>query len=96
MVSVKVLKILYAVIGMLYWLAKKVRKKFLEKSFEKKNFRKKILKKNFAKTNLEKSFNKKSFGIINYKRKIFITKIYSSIDKCHTIFALLASFERTG
>ena len=38
----------------------------------------------------------KKFGKINYKRKIFITKIYSNIDKCHTIFALLAPFYRTG
>ena len=38
---------------------------------------------------LEKSFDKKNFEKINYKRKIFITKIYSNIDKCHTIFALL-------
>ena len=45
---------------------------------------------------LEKSFDKKNFGKINYKRKIFITKIYSNIDKCHTIFALLAPFDRTG
>ena len=26
---------------------------------------------------------------MNYKTKIFITKIYSNIDKCHIIFALL-------
>ena len=32
---------------------------------------------------LEKSFEKQNFGKINYKRKIFITKIYSNIDKCH-------------
>ena len=38
---------------------------------------------------LEKSFDKKNCGKINYKRKIFITKIYSNIDKCHTILALL-------
>ena len=36
-----------------------------------------------------------TIGKINYKRKIFITKIYSNIDKCHTIFDLLASFDRT-
>ena len=28
--------------------------------------------------------------------KIFITKIYSNIDKCHTIFSLLALFGKTG
>ena len=39
---------------------------------------------------------KKNVGKINYKRKIFITKIYSNIDKGHTIFALLAPFDRTG
>ena len=44
---------------------------------------------------LEKKFCKKNVGKINYKRKIFITKIYSNIDKCHTIFALLAPFDRT-
>ena len=38
---------------------------------------------------LEKSFDKKNFEKINYKRKIFITEIYSNIDKCHTIFAML-------
>ena len=47
-----------------------------------KKFKKKVLKKNFGK--------------INYKWKIFITKIYSNIDKCHTICALLAPFDRTG
>ena len=45
---------------------------------------------------MEKSFHKKNFGKINYKRKIFINKIYSNIDKCYTIFALLAPFDRTG
>ena len=29
-------------------------------------------------------------------KKKFITKLYSNIDKCHTIFALLASFDKTG
>ena len=38
----------------------------------------------------------KKFGKINYKRKIFMNKIYNNIDKCHTIFALLAPFDRTG
>ena len=52
-------------------------------------FWKKVLKK--------KIFDKKNFAKINYKRKIFITKIYSNIDKCHhTIFALLAPFDRRG
>ena len=45
---------------------------------------------------LEKSFDKKNLGKINCKRKIFITKIYSNIDKCDTIFALLTPFDRTG
>ena len=39
---------------------------------------------------------KKNVGKINYKRKIFINKIYSNIYKCHTIFALLTPFDRTG
>ena len=60
----------------------------------------KILKKNvekkFWKKVLEKSFDKKKVGKINYKRKIFINKIYSNIEKWHTIFALLAPFDRTG
>ena len=42
----------------------------------------------------EKSFDKKNFGKINSKTKIFITKLYSNIDKCHTIFALLARFDK--
>ena len=45
---------------------------------------------------LEKSFENKNFGKMNYKRKIFINKIYSNINKCHNIFALLAPFDRTG
>ena len=53
-------------------------------------------KKNFEKEMMEKIFDKKKFGKINYKTKIFITKIYSNIDKCHTIFALLAPFDKTG
>ena len=59
-----------------------LKKKFWEKNYEKKNF--------------EKSFDKKNVGKINYKRKIFINKMYSNIDKCHTIFALLAPSDRTG
>ena len=45
---------------------------------------------------LKKKFWEKNFGKINSKRKIFINKIYSNIDKCHAIFALLAPFDRTG
>ena len=55
-----------------------------------------MLKKSFGKKMLEKSFDKKNFGKINCKRKILINKIYSNIDKCHTIFSLLAPFARTG
>ena len=66
----------------------------------KKSLKKKILKKNvetkFWEKMFEKSFDKKNFGKINCKRKIFINKIYSNIDKCYTIFALLSPFERTG
>ena len=47
------------------------------------------------KKNFEKKLWQKNFGKINYKRKIFITKIYSNIDKCHTIFSLLAPFDKT-
>ena len=75
-------------------LGKKLKKKFLEKTLEKtleKSFDKKILEKT-----LEKSFDKKIKKKINYKRKIFINKIYSNIDKCHTIFVFLAPFDRTG
>ena len=45
---------------------------------------------------LKKSFDKKNVGKINYKTKLFITKIYSNIDTCHTIFALLAPFDKTA
>ena len=58
--------------------------------------KKKFWEKNCEKKILEKSFDKKNVGKINYKRKIFINKIYSKIDKCHAIFALLAPFNRTG
>ena len=37
--------------------------------------------------NFEKIFAKKNVGKINYKTQIFITKIYSNIDKCHTFFS---------
>ena len=39
---------------------------------------------------------KKNLGKINYIAKLCITKIYSKSDKCHTIFALLAPFEKKG
>ena len=71
-------------------------KKNFGKKMLKKNVEKKFWEKNVEKKILEKSFDKKNFGKINYKRKIFINKIYSNIDKCHTIFALLAPFDRTG
>ena len=45
---------------------------------------------------LERSFDKKNLGKINFITKLFITKIYSKIDKCQTIFALLAPFEKKG
>ena len=46
---------------------------------------------------LEKKFfekKTKNFGKLNYNTKIFTTKVYSNIDKCHTIFALLVSFDK--
>ena len=55
-----------------------------------------IWKKNFEKQMFEESFDKKNFGKINSKTKIFITKLDNNIDKCHTIFALLAPFDKTG
>ena len=55
-----------------------------------------MLEKSFDKENFGKVLITQKFGKINYKRKIFITKMYSNIDKCHTIFALLATFDRTG
>ena len=78
-------------------------KKILEKKFWKKNVENKILKKKFWKKMLRTKFWKKNFrkkfwqknvGKINNRTKIFITKIYSKIDKCHIIFALLASFDK--
>ena len=57
----------------------------------KKNVGKKISNKNFWKKILEINFEK-----TNSKIKIIITKLYSNIDKCHTIFALLAPFDKTG
>ena len=56
-------------------------------------FEKKVLEKVLTKK-CWKKVDKKNFGKINYKRKIFITKIYSNIDKWHTIFALLALFDK--
>ena len=80
-----------------FW-KKNVKKIFLEKHYEKKilkkHYEKKILKKNFGKKISEKSFDKKNVGKINYRTKLFITKIYSNIDKCHIMFALLASFDK--
>ena len=55
-----------------------------------------MLQTKFWTTILEKSLDKKNFGKINDKTKIFIIEIYSNIDKCHTIFALLAPFDKTG
>ena len=45
---------------------------------------------------LQKRVDKKNVGKINYKTKIFITKISSNIDKCHTIIDLLAPVDKTG
>ena len=69
---------------------KNLKKKILEKkcgeifffNLEKK-FKKKVLKKKFQEKILKKSFDKKNFGKINYKTKIFITKIYRNNVKCH-------------
>ena len=76
-------------------LGKKFEKKYLKKKFEKKNLVKKIWKK-IIKKKFGKKFWQQSFEKINYKTKIFIGKIYSNIDKCHTIFFLLAPFDKTG
>ena len=56
-------------------------------------FGKKMLGKKFWKKILGTKFWKKILGTKFWKnklqkKKIFITKIYSNIDKCHTIFAL--------
>ena len=72
-------------------LKQKFWKKIVKKIW-KKNLRKKMLKKKM----FEKSFDKKNLRKINSKTKIFITKLQSNIDKCHTIFALLAPFDKTG
>ena len=71
----------------------KFNNKKLKKNFWKKNFEKKMSKKFFFLI-LEKSFDKKNVGKINYRTKIFITKIYSNIVKCHIILALLAFFDK--
>ena len=71
-------------------LEKNVEKQILEKKF----WKKKMLEKNHEKKNFGKSKTKKNEKI-NYKTKIFITKIYRNIDKCHTIFALLAPFDKS-
>ena len=57
-----------------------------------KNLRK-IMRKSSRNKLLESSFDKRHVGKISYKTKIFITKIYSNIDKFRIIFALLASFD---
>ena len=33
---------------------------------------------------------------MSFKTKIFITKLYSNIYKCYTIFDLLAPFDKQG
>ena len=76
-----------------FWL--KVGKKILRKKFWEKNLWKKILKTFLEKKIWKKNFRKKILDK-NFGKKIFITKLYSNIDKCHTIFALLAPFEKTG
>ena len=75
---------------------KKNFEKKLEKNFLKKKFEKKILGKDFGKKILKQKFWEKNYEKINYKTKIFITNVYSNIDKCHTIFFLLAPFDKTG
>ena len=74
-------------------MKKKIWKKILRKKTWKKFGEKKIEKK-FEKKILEKISDKKNVRKINYRTEIFITKIYSNIDKCHIIFALLASFDK--
>ena len=74
---------------------KKTKKKISKKNF-KKNLRTKFSKKYFEKKIYEKSFDKKNVGKINSRTKAFITKLYSNIDKCYTIFGLLAPFDKTG
>ena len=98
------MKILYAVIGMLYWpaiiffitLIHRVRFIFINGRASRVKPSENKFWKEVGKKFLEKKFGEKNVGKIYYKRKIFITKIYSNIDKCHTIFALLAPFDRTG
>ena len=75
---------------------KSLKIKFYDENWKIKFCKKKILEKKISKKMLGKKFWKKNLGKIIYKRKIFITKIYSNVDKCHTIFALLAPFDRTG
>ena len=70
-------------------------KKIKKKKIWNKNFGKKI-EKQILKKKCRKKILKKNSGKINYKTKIVITKIYSNIDKCHTIFSLLAPFDKTG
>ena len=78
-------------------LGKKIWTKILGKKIWRKNFEQKVLRKKFWKqisgkpfgkileNHFEKKFWQIKFRKINYKTEIFITKIYSNIDKCHTI-----------
>ena len=59
----------------------------MEKKFRKKNPDKKIFEKKFKKQNGNKNLENK------FKKKID-KKMYSNIDKCHIIFALLACFDK--
>ena len=77
-----------------FW--KKMWKKNVGKNFFFLISKKKFWKNNFEKKIFQKSCDKKNFGKINSKTKIFVTKLYSNIDKCHAIFALLAPFDKTG
>ena len=55
-----------------------------------------MLEKSFDKKKVGKKFWRKKFWKNKLQNKIFITKIYSNIDKFDTIFALLAPFNKTG
>ena len=65
-----------------------------------KNFGKKILKTQFwkkiRKKNFRKKFWQKKFWKNRLQKKNFHKRNYSNIDKCHSIFALLAPVDRTG
>ena len=77
---------------------KNVEIKFLKQKFWEKHLKKnwKKIEKKFGKNIFWKKFWQTNFGKINYKTKMSITKLYSNIDKCHTIFSLLAPFDKTG